>query len=124
MNKSLWLKLSGDQRKKIKDLFGIGLTENIEVVDSRVISDGIGDATLAEVFSEKNELLVKEVGKGEGVELFGKLVGKLFGEAEAQRLGFEIVKVEEEKEKVVKSAIKDKYVSNAPAKRGRPRKIA
>ncbi len=82
IDKSQWTALHGDVRFKLRQVFSIALTESPNVVDDRVISDGVSETDLRNTFSVT--AMRAHLGRktGECDELFAAVIEKaLKGEA-------------------------------------------
>lgn len=106
-----WVALPGDQRKKLRELFNMGITEDAKVFNDQIISDGVTQETLKMALNV--ETMTKFLNKtGTRDELWKLLVGYLNGEtiidSSSPVISHEEPKVEE--------------IPIVPKKRGRPRK--
>ena len=107
MIQSKWLQLSGEKRRKLGEIHDFKKTDDAKVVDDKVISDGVSESVLEEVFSvEKLQELTGSDSEDQS-ELFDELVAQTFDgkpKPEKSELGKAIKTVK----KTVKKAVKTK----------------
>jgi len=110
----LWRRLPDDRKLQLRKLFGVSSSGSKQVVDNRVVDDGVLEKDLVCINEDSLRAQVGEVGSVD--ELWVKLQEKLWGNAVLPAE----VPVEAPKEVAVEPEPKVEKVS---PKRGRPKKL-